>query len=49
MAWNVRYDMLTTPTSKDSKVTLIKNDTPFLRSHIKHTLGCVHVVENEYD
>jgi transposase InsO family protein len=27
--------MLTTPTSKDSKVTLIKKHTPFLRSHIK--------------
>jgi transposase InsO family protein len=27
--------MLTTPTSKDSKVTLIKKRTPFLRTHIK--------------
>jgi transposase InsO family protein len=27
--------MLTTPTSKDSKVTLIKERTPFLRSHVK--------------
>jgi hypothetical protein len=49
MAWNVRYDMLTTPTSKDSKVTLIKKHTPFLDHILNNTLGCVHVVENEYD
>jgi hypothetical protein len=27
--------MLTTPTSKDSKVILIKKQTPFLRTHVK--------------
>jgi transposase InsO family protein len=31
--------MLTTPTSKDSKITLIKKNTPYLRTHIKQYIA----------